>query len=330
MFGPSRKRLIWLCGSMATMLDAGLPVSRALEVVGRQAPRGRLRRTLLGARNRIEGGENLSDALAAGGHLPRLLLNLVAIGEQTGTLELTLREAERFYELQRRLWNAFLSRIILPGLQYVIAVAIIAFAFYVRAMLDQPLGNPFTVLWYGYGVPAVIVGAYVLFGGAVGAARLTHEVVLRVPVLGGVARSLALARFSLLMHLMMEAGAPVVPMLEEAFDGTGNHAFRARTDSATDVVRQGGTLTGALASAGLFPRDYLDLVEVAEESGTLSERFNWLARHHTERTEFALAALARLAAIAVWVVVASVIIYFIVTIFMSYINTLQNAASGRL
>lgn len=325
MFGTSRRQMIWLANSMATMLDAGLPVSRILAVLARQA-RGALRGCLIRAGARIERGDTLCEALAAEGRFPPLFISLVGVGEASGTLERTVGEAARFFELQQRLWRSFIARIVWPVAQYVLAVAVVAFAMYILAALGQPMGDPRGVLILGYGVPAGLVAFYVLFGPALGAARAAQELVLKLPVLGGVARGLALARFSLLMHLMMEAGAPTPQTLRQAFEGTNNRVFAARAHRAIATVEQGGTLSNALSATALFPVEYIEVAVIAEESGKLSERFAWLANHHTERTEFALTALARVATILVWLIVAAVIIYFIFTIFMGYVGTLNKLA----
>jgi len=324
MFRVSRKRMIWLSRGMATMLDAGLPVSRMLTVLSGQAPPGRLRRALVRARERVEGGATLTQALEEEGCFPPLFLNLVAAGEASGTLERTVGEVARFFELQQRLWRSFLARIALPALQYVAAVAIVAVVMYVLAGLGMPLGDPKALLLMGYGIPLGLVAAYVFFLKPLGGSRAVHEVLLVVPILGGVSRSLALARFSLVMRLLMEAGSPIDRTLEQAFEATGNEAFVARGRRAVESVKEGETLTESLGRAAVFPRVYLDIVEVAEESGKLSERFDWLADEHSRRAEFALAALARAAAVMVWIAVACVIISFIIRIFLLYIGALES------
>ena len=81
-----------------------------------------------------------------------------------------------------------------------------------------------------------------------------------------------------------------------------------------------GTLTEALAGTGLFPLEYLHIIAVAEESGKLSERLDWLASHYAEKSETALRALVIVLARLIYLAVACVMVYFIFTFFMRYVS----------
>ena len=149
-----------------------------------------------------------------------------------------------------------------------------------------------------------------------------HEVLLRLPVVGNVTRSLALARFSLVLQLLMESATPIGRALERAAEATNNAAFAARGKRMADAVEGGANLTEALERTGLFPREYVEVVRIAEESGKMSERFGWLAAHNADRAEAALQALGTALAWLVWAVVAAFIISFIFRIFSRYVGAL--------
>ncbi|MCK4283448.1 MAG: type II secretion system F family protein [Candidatus Brocadiae bacterium] len=323
MLGVSRKRMIWLCGGLRTMLDAGLPVSRALNVLSGQAPSSWVGRAIQRIRVRLEGGATLAEAFEAEKRFPPLFIQLIAVGEEGGTLERTLGELVRFYEFQERIRRNLVKNLILPLTQYVIAVAVVSFATYIIGMIQDVPTNWRLWLVVGYGGPLALIAFYFLVLKPFGGTRLFHEVVLRVPVLGRMVRALALARFSLVMHLLSEAAVPVSRAVERSFEATNNGAFAARADRAVSVIKQGGTVSEALDATRLFPFDYMATVEIGEESGKLSERFDWLASHYAERAESALGALAVVVARLVWVCVAAIIIYFISKFFGMYLGGLQ-------
>jgi type IV pilus assembly protein PilC len=325
VFGISRKQMIWLCHSMHTMLDAGLPMSRVLAVVSGQAPPGGLRRALLGAQAAVDGGATLTEAFQQAGAFPPLFIHLVAAGEASGTLDRTLAELARFFEFQQRVWRRFLGQIAMPVMQYIAAVAIVSFATWVIRLVNNQHGGLLPGLALGYGIPLALIALYVAAVRALGVTRMCHEFVLRVPVLGAVMRNLALARFSLIMYLMYEGAVPVPEALRRSFGGSGNAAFAARAGAAVEAIKDGGTMTDALLAAGLFPREYTEVIQVAEESGKLSERLNWLASEYAERAERALAALAAVAAKLIWAAVAAVIIFYIFKIFGQYVGAIQGA-----
>ncbi len=327
MFGLSRKDLIRLCHDLGTMLDAGLPVTRALSVLCEQSPASRLGRIAARATGRVNAGESLAEAFEHSGPFPPLLIQLVDAGERSGTLERTLRELQRYFEFRRRTWRSFLAQIALPVLQYVVAIAVVAFVSYILGMLtgQRRFGGPTVVLAVGYGGPLVLIAAYVAASNLLGALRLFHEAALQLPVVGYVMRSMALARFSLVLYLMYEAGLPIGEALRRSFDATGNRAFAARGRRVAKAVGEGATLAEAIGESRLFPAQYTHIIEIAEQSGKLSERLDWLARHHAARAEESLSVLGKALGWLVWAGVAAVIIYFIVSIFMGYVSAIQGA-----
>ncbi len=323
MPGVSRKRMIWLCAGLRTMLDAGLPVSRALNVLSGQARSSWVGRAIQRVRVSLEGGAGLAEAFEAEKRFPPLFIQLIRVGEEGGTLEQTLAALVRFYEFQLRIRRNLVKNLVLPLTQYVIAVAVVSFAKYIVGTIQDVPSNWRLWLVVGYGGPLALIASYFLILKPFGGTRLFHEVVLRVPVLGRVARTLALARFSLVMHLLSEAALPVGRAMERSFEATNNGAFAARADRAVSVIEQRGTVSEALHATRLFPFDYMAVVEIGEESGTLSERFDWLTKHYAERAESALATLAVVGARLVWACVAAFIIYFIFQFFAMYIGGMQ-------
>jgi type II secretory pathway component PulF len=323
--GLSRKELIWMSHTLETMLSAGVPITRVLDVMARQAKTPRGRRGLAAAGARLAQGATLAEALREQGSFPPFFISLVDAGEQSGSLERTAGELAHYYEFRQRIWSKFLGQIALPVLQYVAAVAVVSFAHYVVAMLADEPSHLGLWLGIGYGAPLALVGGYWLLSGLLGGRKLIHELILCLPVVGPAARDMALAQFSLVLFLLYEAAFPIVDALRRALNSTGNAAFAARGDRAALSIEGSGSLTDALRATGLFPEDYLQVTAVAEESGKVSERLNWLAAHHAERAERSMAALVTALAWTIYAAVAAVIITFIFRMFMRYIASLNAA-----
>jgi len=319
----SRKSLILVCRDLGSTLEAGLPVSRALAGMATRARHGRLRLVLERVAQRVQSGASLAEACRQERCFPPLFLHVLAAGEQGGALGRVLQELTRFYEFQQALWRRFLAQIALPVLQYVAAVAVISLALHIISTLGGGPGMLTRGLLIGYGAPAGLVALYVFVVKPVLGTRVCHEVVLRVPVLGAALRRLALARFSLVMYVMIEAPVPLKEALARSMAATGNGAFAGRAGRAVDVVQQGSSLTSALVATGLFPGEYIEAIDVAEESGKLSEQFNRMSALYAEKAEFAMKGLAIALAWLIWAAVAAVIITFIVMIFTGYVSALQ-------
>jgi type IV pilus assembly protein PilC len=329
---PSNKTMMSLCQALGTLLSSGVQIDRALTVTADQTGSARVRAALLRAAELIKSGSSLAAALAAQRLFPAMFLSLVEAGEASGSMDRVLSEMSRVYELQHKLWRRFLGAITLPVLQYCMAVIVLGLVRYITAMLSGTgsvsILVAVPVLLLGYGVPVALVLAYVFLLKPIGAHRIVHELVLHVPVLGGVARTFALARLSLVLHLMYEAGVGLDEALQRAFRGSGNPVFAAQARPVAQAVAGGATLTEALRQTGLFPKEFMEIVSVAEESGRVSERLGWMAEHYAHQTETAMAALTSVAAVLIWCCVAGFIIYFIFTFFLQYIHSITNVMGG--
>ena len=141
--------------------------------------------------------------------------------------------------------------------------------------------------------------------------RVAHEVLLRIPVVGNLMSTIALARFSWAMEMMTEAGVPILDAITWSLEATTNGAFIARGPAICKQLSDGELLADTFGRSGLFPVEYVEMIAVAQESGSLPEMFKRLARNYFEKMEMAMKVLTRVLGILVWIVVACVIIYFI-------------------
>jgi type IV pilus assembly protein PilC len=153
---------------------------------------------------------------------------------------------------------------------------------------------------------------------------------MKIPVLGTSMRSFAIARFSWAFALTQQTGMPIARSLELSFRATSNGAFVGASPSVCGLVMNGEELSMALDESGLFPDEYLSLVQVAEASGTVPETLERLSPQFEDQARRSLAALAVTLAWLVWVVVALFIIFIIFSFVMTYVRMLERAASGNL
>lgn len=328
MFGASLKQLLWMTQTMASMLDAGLPVSRVLDVLQEQAGSGVLRRRLREVGRRVSGGATLAEAFSESGRWPSLFIRFIAIGERTGRLDTVTAELADFYETSLRVRRSFRAKMALPVMEYIAAVALGSIAFY---LLNGVLGHPTHLMRnmsIGYGVPLVLLVLWWLMRREVIPGRWAQELLLRVPGLGSVFRTAALARFSRCMRLTLDAGLPVTEALDCSLQATDNAAFVARFPWFERSVQEGQRLTEAFGACSLFPPEFVHPIAVGEESGKLTEKFEWLARNYTEEFERRLNAFATFAAWAVYGLVALFIIIMIFKLFMMYAEMAGGLAGG--
>jgi type IV pilus assembly protein PilC len=161
--------------------------------------------------------------------------------------------------------------------------------------------------------------------------QFVHRFLLGVPVIGGCLRSFAIARFSWAFHLTQEAGMPIEESIHYSFRATANGAYIARAPQVVDDLMAGEPLTVALAQTQLFPQEFVELVHVAETSGTVPETLHRLSPQFEDQARRSLRALATAAGWLIWCCVAAFIIFLIFSIIMAvYINPLNQAVNDAM
>jgi type IV pilus assembly protein PilC len=345
MFNPRirTQSLVIVCRSLATMLDSGIPIGKAFDLAARQMSDSRCRGALLDISADLKRGRDVSEALQAQGHLfPETMIDLVGVGEQTGALPEILRSLAGHFENTIRLRRTFFSAIAWPAFQLVAAIFIIAALLCLLGWIadSSPGGKKVDVLGLGlYGTDGAIAWLGMTFGSMIGAyvlaaiirrtflgQKIFDRFLLHIPVLGPCMRAFALARFSWSFALTQQAGMSIEPSLRSSFKATTNGAFIAASPHVWAAVREGETLYQALAATGLFPLDFLHIVDVAETSGTVPEQLARLSPEFEAEAHRRLQTLASALAWLIWCVVAGFIIFLVFRIFMTmYLGPINEA-----
>jgi type IV pilus assembly protein PilC len=333
--GLSLSALIALCRALRHYLGAGLTLPQAFrQQAGRRGPLGEVAGRLS---QRMERGSDLFAALKAEGDaFPPLLLALVEVGEHTGMLPEVFAELEKYYTRQQRLQRDFWARSAWPILQLVLAVLVLTGLIWILGSLPinqkpgapayDPLGlglsGPGGALLFLGVVVGVAIGGWALWRLAARSLKGRAAVdafLLGAPALGPCLQALALSRFCLAMRLTHETGMPIGQALQLSLRATANRAFETKGEAALETVAAGDDLTLALTRTGVFPEDFLHIVAVAEEAGSLSEVMRHQADHYHEEAERRLARLTALAGAAVWIVVGLVLVFCIFRLYATYI-----------
>ena len=326
-FRLSMKVLSTFSRQMAVMLEAGLPIRRALATVERGArPDQKQLYKRLG--HRLESGQTFSEALEREGRVfPELYLRLARVGETVGGLDRVMKRMADYYEFVRKVWVRLLLKLIWPAIEYWGLVFVIAILIYVRTYFQatmgqnphgDPLSNALNVLYIGVVIFCAPFVLYYLATRVLGGSKAVHEFLIHVPLVGPITRTIAIARFSWAMELMTAAGVRILDAIQWSLEATTNKAYSSRAPGIIQRVEGGMRLHEALRGTGLFPDDYTEMVAVSEESGSMPDIFARLARHYFEKMDTALKALATAAFWLIWILVASVIIYVIFRVALAY------------
>ena len=318
-------------------LAAGLSLP---DVFRQQAERGPMsvRPIFAAITERMQRGESLEDALKFEGEkLPPLFVTMCAVGEQSGHLPEAFGELSRYFELQWQLRRQFLAAITWPLIEFFAAIGVIALLLLILGMIAPTGTKPLDPIGLGtgvrgaatwlllvFGILATFYGGYRLTARSLKGKATVDRFLLRLPVIGRCLEALALARFCLALRLTLGAGLPVKSAVRRSLDATGNAAYPVRYEDASTALRRGDDLPTILRACAIFPSEFLDIVQNAEEGGRTPEVMEKQAQFYQDESTLRLRVLTVLAGLAVFAVVAIVIIIMIFRIFfVAYLGPMQ-------
>lgn len=350
MFSPrlSTKHVALACRSLATSLRAGIPVTKAFDIAINKSGDSHLQAIMKDVAMQIRGGSDITSACRSHeGVWPDLFIAMVDVAERTGSLPEVLRSLAEHYENNLRLQRDFRSQMILPLVQLVAAVFIVAFLIWLLGEINlgdftnKPgdadsqafdiiglglKGVTGSLAWLGGWAMATILVCvgYQIAKRSTALRTMMHRIFLGVPIVGTCLRSFAIARFSWSFALTQEAGLPIQESLESSFAATDNGAFQAAGQSVTDDVMNGMELSEALGNTRLFPEDFIQIVHVGETTGTIPETLERLSPEFEDQARRSLKALTMTAAWMVWLGVAMFIGYIVIRFAMAYVKLLES------
>jgi general secretion pathway protein F len=274
-----------------TLLKAGIPMTEALNALVDQQDRPKLRAVLGQVREKVREGGSLADAL--GEHrkiFPDLYVNMVRVGEASGTLDIVLQRLADFLESSVRLRSKVTAAMIYPILMFCVALVLISLMmiFVIPRMVDLfkdmggelPLltrilivvSNFFTQTWY-IALPLIVGGIwYFRRWRETEAGRWKWDAfTLRVPIFGPVVRLVAVSRFARTLATLLNSSVPVLSSLEIVKSIVDNVILSKAIEEAKLAVREGESLAGPLQKSGLFPPMMTHMIAIGERTGQLEE-----------------------------------------------------------
>jgi general secretion pathway protein F len=328
---------------LATLAQSGLPLDQALAAVGEQADDPRAARLAAALRAHVTTGESLTAALA---RYPRafspLYRGLVGAGAETGRLPEVLASLADYLEAREALRQKVILALIYPAVVTVIAFAVIAvlLAYVVPQVVAVYQQSRQTLPWltqaliatsaffratfWLWVVLAVAAALALLWARRQPALRERWDgVLLRLPIVGRLVRSLDAARFASTLSILVGSGAPLLRSLEAAADVVRTMPMAAAARRASALVREGVALSRALREQNVFPPVLLHLVASGEQSGRLAPLLARAAEELERDAERRLAWLAALLQPALIVVMGAIVLVLVLAIMLPIVSMNQ-------
>jgi type IV pilus assembly protein PilC len=319
----------------STLIKAGLPILKALELLAERAAAPRLRPTLQDVRQRVRDGALLSEALAAQGSFPAVYVTAISAGERSGNLTGVIDQYISYLRVSTGFRTALLTALIYPAILVVTVILVLSYlvtyAMPQFAKLYQDLGVPLpamTQLMLNMAVPlrnyfVVFAGVAVLIAAAIFLWTRTLEGALaidrlkpKVPIVGDIWLKGEIAQFLRTLATLLAGGTPLVSGLQTSSAAIGSRLIATSVARASERVREGKSLSESLSETRLIPPLALEMIEVGEASGALSAMLTSVAEFYEEEVSTRLQRTLIWVTPAILVVMAVVVGFILISLYL--------------
>jgi type IV pilus assembly protein PilC len=335
--GIKQKDVVVFTRQFSTMIDAGLPLVQALDILANQTDNKRFRKVLFEVKGRVEGGASFSDALR--GHpkvFDELFVNLVAAGEVAGILDSIMLRLATYIEKSMKLRARVKGAMIYPSVVAVVAVVVIAVLLgkvipvfqnmfrdmgagalpgltqFVIAISEGFVSNIGVLSAAAAAAIAGVIAAYRTRKGK----RFFHSVWLKMPIVGPVLRKAAVARFTRTFGTLLSSGVPILDAMQIVARTAGNLVIEDAIMEVRQKVSEGRDVASPLAQTGVFPPMVVQMIGVGEQTGAMDQMLQKIADFYEDEVDASVAALTSLMEPLMMVVLGGVVGVILIAMYL--------------
>jgi|P827metagenome_2_1110787.scaffolds.fasta_scaffold00323_27 type IV pilus assembly protein PilC len=335
---------------LATLVNAGLPLMRGIEVLKRQMKDAQMKEALEGISENIQSGGTFSEALTAYPKIfDNLYVNMVKAGEAGGVLEVVLGRLAEFAEKSEKIKNKVKGAMIYPIVVLVAAIGITVFLLVAvipkfKQVFNDMLGGAalpaitqFVIdasEWVQHNYITIGIGVVVLivlkkvFGKTEKGAKFYDWLALKMPVTGTLVQRTAVSRVTRTLGTLLSSGVPILQSLVIVRDTTGNRIVSDALQDVHDAVKEGEGMTAPLAQCWVFPPMVVSMVEVGEETGALAEMLTRIANTYDDEVDNAVAGMTAAIEPALIIVLAVVVGTIVIAMFLPMIKIISSVSGA--
>ena len=332
---------------LATLLGAGLPLIRALNVIADQQ-QGYWKKVLLGLIEAVERGSSFSDAL---GRYPRvfskLYINMVKAGESAGLLDLILDRLADFYEKSQKLKSKILAALIYPCIVLAMAVLILIglmifvvpkFAAMFRDMdIELPgitsmlinISSKMATLrfWIIVAIIIVLIKLLLAFAGRISKVRYVLDMIkLKFPITGKLTCKIAVSRFGRTLGTLVASGVPILQALNIVKETADNEVVARGLSMVHDSIKEGESIVTPLRQVFIFDPIVINMMAVGEETGQLDKMLIKVADTYEGEVDVIISGLTSLLEPFLIIIMAVIIGFIVISLFLPLVKLMSSMA----
>lgn len=285
----SHKEISLFTRELAWLLEAGMSLNDALDILARESFTKAFSSMVLALRSEIRKGRSFHEALAETGFFSPYYVSMVEVGEVTGTLAAVLERVAKSRDREQKIRSRLISALTYPSLLIVLAFAAVTFIMVavVPSIKDMITGSgapvPDTALfvigvsdWLIANGTAALIAVpltlllFILAFGAARIQRVASAIALRLPLLGAVLRKTAVVQFCRVLGTLLAAGVSLPDSLKLMRPSTPNRQIAQVVGEMEQLLRQGGNFLAPLENSSFFPKLLARMLRVGNETGNLT------------------------------------------------------------
>ena len=318
-----------------TLIRAGLPIVQALELLARRQRNQYFRMLLEDVRDRVKGGELISDAFEKQGAFPKIYSTTLMAGEKSGNLDEVLTRYVSFQRMAVTFRKKLISSLVYPVVLVVGVIALVSmlvtfvipkFAELFSDMNQKlPTMTEFTIttaLAAKRYLPLIVITCIAIYllarrwGKTQQGAEFFDKIKLNIPIIGSIWQRYQIAVFSRMMSTLLSGGLPLVTALDTAGQSMASRLIVRGISEASKSVREGQTLAQSLEQTGVFPDLAVEMVEVGEATGALPTMLSSVAEFYEEDVQSALSAAMALIEPVILLTMGVVVGFILISLYL--------------
>ena len=331
------KSLLVFTQELSTLVSAGLPIDRSLDILGSLTENGRLREAVKDILKKVEGGDSLAEALGQYPRIfPKLYINMVKAGESGGFLEVILSRLAQYFQSTKEIRDYLISVMIYPliltlvsGLSITIMVTFVIPRFAkVFSDMGQAIPLPTQIMldtsqivrgywWAGVGVIALVYFGLKMYTKDEERKWKWDRFKLRWIAIGDLIKKIEVARFARTLGTLLQSGVSILPALTLVKEVSQNEAVSRSIGYIRDRLRGGKGISQSLEETGIFPPLAVHMIGVGEETGRLDEMLLKVAETYEENVQTSMKRFVSLLEPLIILVMGGVVGFIVVSMLLA-------------
>jgi type IV pilus assembly protein PilC len=318
-----------------TLIKAGIPILRALDLLATRATTPKLRPVITQIRDRVREGKSLSEAIDESGVFSKVYSTAILAGEKSGNLSGVLDYYIAYQKVSTGVKKKIIATLVYPILLIVVATIIVTYlitnvvpkfaVLYKDLGVELPASTKLLMALtvdYRFLVLGIIAAIFVAALGVFLWSRTDEggsafdRFKFKLPIIGDTLLKFQVAQFSRTLATLLTGGTTLVTALQTASDSLSSKLVRATVLRSTQSVREGETLHGALASTRVMPELALDMIEVGESSGALGPMLTSIAEFYEEEVSLRLGALVAIIEPVILIFMGILVAFILISLYL--------------